>query len=231
MVITAHYDHLETKEKEKIYPGADDNASGVAALLEIARQFGKKSPLPRHSLILVAFDAEELGKQGAYAFVKTPPVPLEHILLVINLDMIGRNRRNHLYVAGTRHSPFLIPLVKRVAKHSFLILLLGHDFSSFQKKRGGSMRSIDIGSRAAEGSMRKKPTTPSIGIESQDEDWTSMSDHVAFHEAGIPFLYLGVETHADYHQPTDTFEKIDKLFFLQAVDTILKLVIEADNFL
>ena len=85
IVLTAHFDHLG-KRDEKIFNGADDNASGVAAILEAA-DFFKKNP-PKHSIIFVAFDAEELGLEGAKYFVDNPPISLDHILMNVNLDMI-----------------------------------------------------------------------------------------------------------------------------------------------
>ena len=60
-------------------------------------------------------------------------------------------------------------------------------------------------------------------------DWTMLSDHGAFHERGIPFIYFGVEDHVDYHQPTDTYDKIDPVFFVRAVATVLDFVREADE--
>src|SRR5690606_18370697 len=85
IVISAHYDH-EGVKKGIIYNGADDNASGVSALFSFAEYF--KSNPPKHSVILAAFDAEELGLRGSKYFVENPIVPLEKIRLNINLDMV-----------------------------------------------------------------------------------------------------------------------------------------------
>jgi Zn-dependent M28 family amino/carboxypeptidase len=104
IVISAHYDHLGIKNNE-IYNGADDNASGVAGLLHIAAYFAKHQP--NHTLIFAAFDAEEMGLQGAKAFVRKPPLILDKIKLNINMDMISHNDKNELYVCGTFKYPEL----------------------------------------------------------------------------------------------------------------------------
>ena len=91
IVVTAHYDHLGV-QNGVIYPGADDNASGVAALLAIAR-YVKTHPL-RHDILFVAFDAEELDLAGAKAFLARPPKPIPAMALNVNLDMVSRNDRN-----------------------------------------------------------------------------------------------------------------------------------------
>ncbi|MBU2115328.1 MAG: M28 family peptidase [Gammaproteobacteria bacterium] len=106
IVITAHYDHLG-KQGRKIFHGADDNASGVAAMLELAG--GLSSVCPAYSYIFLATDAEEDGLHGSKAFIAAPPVSLENIVLNLNLDMISRaDRRGRLYLTGARRYPALI---------------------------------------------------------------------------------------------------------------------------
>lgn len=124
IVVTAHYDHLGVRDGQ-IFHGADDNASGTAALLEIARQL-VASP-PRHSVLFAALDAEEGGLRGARALVDNPPVPLDSIALNVNLDMVSRNEANELYVAGPYHYPFLTDHVSAVAARSEITLRTGHD--------------------------------------------------------------------------------------------------------
>ncbi len=124
VVISAHYDH-EGMKNGYIYNGADDNASGVAGLLAIA-EYVSNNP-SRFSYIFCAFDAEELGLRGAKSFVKKPPVPLDKIVLNINLDMISHNFENEIYASGTYHNPSLIPLLQQVIEQTSVKLLLGHD--------------------------------------------------------------------------------------------------------
>src|SRR5690606_29717262 len=88
IVISGHYDHLGERDG-KLYLGADDNASGAAALLSLAAYFVKQQPY--YTLIFAAFDAEESGLQGARAFAENPPIALQDIVLNVNMDMISRN--------------------------------------------------------------------------------------------------------------------------------------------
>jgi Zn-dependent M28 family amino/carboxypeptidase len=108
-----------------IYPGADDNASGVAALLAIAR-YVRQHPL-RHRVILAAFDAEEFDLRGAKAFLAVPPVPIAAMALNVNFDMVSRNDRGEIYAAGTYHSPSLKPIVEEVQRRTPVKILFGHD--------------------------------------------------------------------------------------------------------
>lgn len=124
IVVTAHYDHLGVRNGET-YNGADDNASGTAALFAIARYFSKQRP--SHSIIFVAFDNEEGNGGGARKFVSEPPVDVRSIILNVNLDMISRNDRNELYAAGTYHYPFLKPALEKVVASAPVKLLFGHD--------------------------------------------------------------------------------------------------------
>jgi Zn-dependent M28 family amino/carboxypeptidase len=124
MVVSAHYDHLGVKNG-LIHNGADDNASGVTAVLAASSYF--KQHQPEHSIIFVAFGAEEMGLQGAKAFVANPPVELEKIVLNINLDMVSRNAKKELFACGTSHYPQLKPFVECAAKDAKIKLRFGHD--------------------------------------------------------------------------------------------------------
>lgn len=106
IAVTAHYDHLG-KQGRKVFHGADDNASGVAAMLELAARLSQACPA--YSYLFIATDAEESGLYGSKAFVAAPPVPLGNIVLNLNIDMIGRpDRHGRLYLTGARRYPALI---------------------------------------------------------------------------------------------------------------------------
>jgi hypothetical protein len=124
IVVTAHYDHVGVRQGQ-IYNGADDDASGTAALIEMARWF-RANP-PAHSIIFAAFDGEEGGMVGSREFVRQPPVPAERIVVNVNLDMVGRNARNELYAAGTSHYRFLRPYLDSIATGAPVTLRFGHD--------------------------------------------------------------------------------------------------------
>lgn len=124
ILIMAHYDHLGTKGKD-IYNGADDNASGTAALLNMAAYFKKNRPL--HSILFAATDAEEEGLLGAKALLKDFPFPLNQIQLVVNMDMISRSEDNTLYAVGTRFYPQFKPYLEKSGERSVIQLVFGND--------------------------------------------------------------------------------------------------------
>jgi len=124
IVITAHYDHLGI-ENGGVMNGADDNASGTAGLLALAAYFVAQPP--RHSLLLAALDAEEVGLRGAYGLLADPPVATAQMAINVNLDMIGRDPDDRLFAVGTRQQPFLVPFVDAVAADAPVTLLRGHD--------------------------------------------------------------------------------------------------------
>lgn len=194
IVVTAHYDHLGVRDG-RIYRGADDNASGVAAVLAAARHF-RDNP-PRHPMVFAALDGEEGGgsrENGAKTLVDT--LSPAAMALNVNLDMVSRSDVNEIYAAGLYHTPSLKPILEDVRARASVKLLFGHD----------------------------RPEPPSGG----QDDWTLQSDHGEFHKAGVPFVYFGVEDHADYHKPTDTPDKIDPRFFGDAVDMILEAILALD---
>jgi hypothetical protein len=124
IVVSAHYDHLGI-ENGVVYDGADDNASGAAALCAVAAYVAAHRTA--NSIIFVAFDGEEEGLRGAQAFVKAPPVSAGSLGIDLNMDMIGRDPNDKLFVVGITRQPRLRPFVERVAAHAPVKLLIGHD--------------------------------------------------------------------------------------------------------
>ncbi len=190
LVVSAHYDHLGARSGQ-IYPGADDNASGVALLLVVAERCAA-TPFA-HPVLLAAFDAEEHGLQGARAFLANPPVPASRLALAVNFDMVGRSHRREIYVAGPGRWPRLLPLLTPAVRQPGITVKFGHD-------TGGGQN-----------------------------DWTTQSDHGVFHDAGIPFVYFGVEDHADYHQPGDTADKIAPAFLDRVAAVVLASLTALDR--
>ena len=121
IVISAHFDHVGIRGGE-VYNGADDNASGTAALLSFARYF-RRFPL-RHRLVLAALDAEEMGSWGAEAFVEAGWA--DGVVLNVNMDMVSRSD-SLLFAAGPYHYPELRPPLEAVAARSPVVLRFGHD--------------------------------------------------------------------------------------------------------
>jgi hypothetical protein len=190
IVVTAHYDHIG-KNGDQIFHGADDNASGVAALLAFAEYYTQNRP--QHSMLFAALDAEELGIQGAKAFLEDFPFPLSQVVLNINMDMISRNKDGEIYAVGTHHYPMLKPIIESVANGRQPKLMFGHD------------------------------------VPGQRGDWTYSSDHAPFHRNKIPFIYFGVEDHEDYHKTTDTFDRIQPEFFVNASNLVLEILKAMDK--
>ena len=109
ILVGAHYDHVGYGTRYNsygptgyIHNGADDNASGTAALIEIARAFDSLQKPPKRSVLFVFWDAEEKGLLGSKHFVASPTIPLSQIRFAFNVDMVGRIRKNNLTVFGTR---------------------------------------------------------------------------------------------------------------------------------
>lgn len=124
IVISAHYDH-EGIKNGIIFNGADDDASGVSALFSFAEYF--KTHPPKHSVILAAFDAEELGLQGSKYFVSHSIIPLKQIMINLNMDMISRSDKNELFAVGTVYNE---TLKKVIVNHNYskkIYFLTGHD--------------------------------------------------------------------------------------------------------
>lgn len=124
VIIGAHFDHLG-KKNGKIYFGADDNASGIAGLLEIAEAFSRMPIKPLRTIIFIAFTAEELGLLGSDHYVKNPTFPLKKTVAMINLDMISRNEPNNVTVIGSNRSPGLDALNKAANEEIGLTLEYG----------------------------------------------------------------------------------------------------------
>lgn len=198
IVVSAHYDHLG-KQMGKVFNGADDNASGVAGLLSLARSL-QQNPTA-HSVIFLATDAEEKGLYGARAFTDALPVKAEQIRFNLNLDMISRGgRKNRLYVLGASRHQVFDELVEFAVKHAGLCL------NSRQRARyfrhSGRLEALD---------------------------WHRASDHYEFDKIGVPYLYVGVETHGDYHTEDDTVEQVNQRFYSAAVETSLIILRQMDK--
>lgn len=123
IVVGAHYDHIGRGGGASLAPGstdihngADDNASGTAALLELVRRFGQSGVKPPRRLVFMGFTAEEMGLLGSAHYVKKPVFPLESTVAMFNLDMVGRLQNEKLLVYGTGTSSRWTPLVKQVAE-------------------------------------------------------------------------------------------------------------------
>ncbi|WP_110455804.1 M20/M25/M40 family metallo-hydrolase [Shewanella algidipiscicola] len=195
-LIVAHYDHLGMRGS-KLYPGADDNASGIAAMLALAEH--AKSQQRPTNLLFIATDAEEQGLYGSQALVamlqdNNSQPSMSQIELAINLDMVGRPDRYHtIYLEGRRN------------------------FSQFAALQQHLMQTVGLCIRANH--------PPEAGKTIQRIDWLRSSDHYSFHQAKLPWLYFGIPPHSDYHQTSDIASKIDIEFLAAVTETAYELLI------
>jgi Zn-dependent M28 family amino/carboxypeptidase len=177
LVIVAHYDHLGAIRGE-IYPGADDNASGVAVALAVARDLQRRPPSGQHAgrVLFLFTGAEEIGLRGARAFVAAPTVPLAGVRAVYNLDMVGRE----LAIDGA-------PQLAAVG--------LAAD-------AGVTGAALD---EAAEAGLALAPVPLGIlratGQTHRTDDW-------AFRDAGVYAVHFSTGLGDDYHSPRDTLDKL-----------------------
>lgn len=198
IVITAHYDHIGVRNGV-VNNGADDNASGTAALFAVAKYFSAHKPA--NSLLFAAFDGEEAGLRGSRAFVAKPVVDLAAMVIDLNMDMIGRDPNNLLSVVGTHTQPFLVPFIEHIAARAPVKLTMGHDDPV---------------------KARDNPRNQAF------EDWSSDSDHKSFCDVKVPCLYFGVEDFDQHHRPTDDYETMTYAFYVHAVETMVQAAQEFD---
>jgi peptidase M28-like protein/PDZ domain-containing protein len=128
-VVSAHYDHVGYGNRRNsngptgyIHNGADDNASGVSAVLEAARAMGMLAEPPKRSILFALWDSEENGLNGSKYWLANPTIPLGRITAAINLDMVGRLRHDRLIVYGTRTSQSLRRLICEANRGCDLLL-------------------------------------------------------------------------------------------------------------
>lgn len=188
IVIGAHYDHLGRGGSDSlaanstaIHGGADDNASGTAAVLELARQFSLEKKNKR-TMIFIAFGGEEEGLLGSNFYVNNPVWPIEKTVAMINLDMVGRLKDEKLNVGG---------------------IGTASEWKDLAEAR--NPRIVKAGEIAGNVGMS---LTPTFKLQ-LNEDGFGPSDHSSFYGKKIPVLFFFTGTHGDYHKPSDTFDKIN----------------------
>ncbi|HXJ67756.1 MAG TPA: M28 family peptidase [Verrucomicrobiae bacterium] len=178
LVLGAHYDHLGYGGPSSLAPnehaphvGADDNASGVAAILAAAQRLGAKQQRgwrPAHTIVVTAFTGEEMGLVGSDHFTNEPPKPIETVEAMVNLDMVGRLRKDQLQVMGVGTAAEFPTLVQ------------------------------NVNAKLPDARFDLKTS----------EDGYGPSDHQSFYKKNVPVLMLFTGAHADYHKPSDTWDKV-----------------------
>jgi hypothetical protein len=181
VVVSAHYDHLGKRGKD-IYFGADDNASGTSAVLEIAQAMAiakSKGEGPKRSVLCILMTGEEKGLLGSQYYSEHPVFPLANTVADVNIDMIGRvdtqhQDPNYTYVIGSDRLSTALHAINENANHTYTHLQLDYTYNA-------------------------------------DDDpnrFYYRSDHYNFAKNGIPAIFYFSGVHEDYHRPTDTPDKI-----------------------
>jgi hypothetical protein len=183
VVVSAHYDHVGTKDGE-VYNGADDDGSGTVALLELAQAFQiakKEGHGPKRSILFLHVTGEEHGLHGSRFYSENPLFPLENTVADVNIDMIGRrdeihpNTNNYVYIIGANRLSSDLDFVCAIMNQKYVNLDLDYRFND--------------------------PKDPNHFYE--------RSDHYNFAKHGIPAVFFFNGVHADYHKKTDEPDKIE----------------------
>lgn len=186
VVIGSHLDHLGER-RGTIYPGADDDGSGTTGVMAVAQMFAKNGNRPKRSILFVCFSAEERGLVGSRYFVQNCPIPLESIAAELQMDMIGRSEEE------SRDGGRLVNRGETAEDNKNVIHLVG------TQKMSKALHDVCI----ARNEVAK------FDIEFDQESLFTRSDHANFAYQGVPIAFFFTGIHKDYHQPTDTPDKID----------------------
>lgn len=208
VLISCHQDH-DGADGARVYNGADDNGSGTVGLIEIAEAYAlaaQKDQRPRRSILFAAFNSEERGLLGSWAFTEHPVVPLERIVAVLNMDMVGRDEE--VPVGGG--SRFLGLPVQTAESNRNAVNLLGHS-------RSRALTETIERANASFGLTLKKV------LDNNPSNLLRRSDQWPFLERGVPAVYFHTGLHPDYHTPGDRPEKIH----YAKMERIIRLVHQA----
>jgi hypothetical protein len=183
VIVTAHYDHIGRRGSE-IFNGADDNGSGTSTVLEVCQAFAQAKEAgqgPRRSVLFMWVSGEEKGLLGSQFYVENPIFPLENAVANINVDMVGRVDEKH-------------------ADNPQYIYVIGSD------RLSSELHAINEDVNAKYTQLELDYT---YNAEDDPNRYYYRSDHYNFAERGIPAIFYFNGTHPDYHQATDTVDKIN----------------------
>jgi Zn-dependent M28 family amino/carboxypeptidase len=186
LVITAHYDHEGARGDSVIFYGADDDGSGTVGVIELAEAFARAKAAgkgPRRSIVFMTVSGEEKGLLGSAYYSEHPLFPLEKTTANLNIDMIGR-----------------IDPKRKVGDSTNYVYVVGDD------KLSSDLRPI---SEAVNKKYTKLELDYKYNAPDDKEFIYYRSDHYNFAKNGVPIIFYFNGTHADYHRPTDTPDKIN----------------------
>jgi hypothetical protein len=226
VVIGAHYDHLGrggagslAANSKDIHYGADDNASGVAAMLELARQFSAERKNKR-TLIFIAFGGEEEGLLGSKFYVDNPVFPLNKTVAMFNMDMVGRLKDEKLTVGGIGTASEWKQNVEYWNKWN------GSDVNLNPINLPQAKPLSEYPTQVTTSVVLAKTSLFNLQL---NKDGFGPSDHSSFYAQKIPVLFFFTGTHLDYHKPTDTAEKINFQGLLKITNYVAEIVRAVDG--
>ena len=186
VIIGAHLDHFGVQDG-RTYPGADDDGSGSTAVIEVARAMTENPKRPRRGIVFVTFFGEEQGLLGSRNFVAHPPVPLDKVVTMLQMDNVGR--------ASDGPQQQEKPTIDRASDNTDTVRLIG--------SRRASTELDDV--------IRKMNDFVGLHLLNDGEYAFPRSDQAIFARKGIPVCWWFTGYNLDYHEPTDTVDKIDWL--------------------
>lgn len=204
IVMSAHYDHVGKREDGTIYNGADDDGSGTVALLEIAEAFQqavKDGNGPKRSLLFLHVTGEEIGLYGSKYYTEHPLFPLENTVCNLNTDMIGR----------------IDPDKKENPNYIYLIGSdkLSQELHELSETVNDTYINLELDYK--------------FNDENDPNRFYYRSDHYNFAKNNIPIIFYFNGVHEDYHQPTDTPDKIEYELMAKRVQLIFQTAWEVAN--
>ncbi|GLX80394.1 peptidase M28 [Thalassotalea insulae] len=201
LVLTAHFDHIG-KQGNNIYNGADDNASGSAAILAILKYLTDNNLQLKHNILVIFTDGEESNLKGIKAFIQQNQPLMNQIKVNVNLDMLAGSQdsqRLHYYSKG---------LTKLLPPSERTYFFQQHSYQNFPVIKGFKRQ---------------------LSINNQRINWLKASDHYAFYRQRIPFIYYGVGVHKNYHTPSDNYQNANKGLLAQSTNVIYHQLILLDQ--
>jgi hypothetical protein len=206
----AHFDHVGTDGQGGIFNGADDNASGTVGLIEIAEAFMNEKRPPSRSVGFLWVSAEEIGLFGSSYFADHPLVPIDEIVSVVNLDMIGRTKSEE-DVRSSRSG----------------LTIVGEDTV---KVIGGLQSSVLMSINEEALDELGLVGNYNYNDRNHPDRYFYRSDHINFARKDIPVLFYSTGTHRDYHMVTDTEDLIDYDKFQRMVTLSYRVGYKLANF-
>jgi hypothetical protein len=197
VMIGGHYDH-DGARGGYVWPGADDNGSGSAGVLEIARAFATNGTKPKRTLLFALWSGEEKGLLGSKYYTEHPAFPIDKTVTYINLDMIGRDGDPetggdpHASMGSTTGAPKPASSAPKVDPANWMSIEGSNTFPTLQTTTESQNRDVGL-------AITYKASDMKFGA----------SDHLYFARAGVPVISYFDGGHDDYHQPTDTVDKIN----------------------